>query len=672
MLTRLLRSKIFWFGLAIRIVCLPLFAGSNLSELFIPFVDSAVTGQGMNPWATHPAHFFPYGFFLFLLLFFPKKIGFLLFGEFALGSSPLSLALMKAPLLVIDFFTLYFLCNWRKDQDRALLWLYWLNPIVIYVSFIYGQLDIASTFFALASLMFLAQRQTLKSSIFLALATLSKFHVIVLIPFILAYLWNTQFSKQAIRSISTWCAAWFSLSLIGFLPNIMANQMLYTSTASPEALRIFGAQIPFGESQTLYLGILVVMVTIGRLCLSTRISERGLIYGGGLILGSLLVATSPAPGWVLWIMPVLALLFSQYRGLNPLLMVYFNFVYFLHFVAVPKIAGTIPFAEGVGFTIFEVSLLGFLAAIWVLVIRHEAVLKGRTRPRMIGIAGDSASGKNHLSSILSDLFSERNTLVIEGDDYHKWERNHIRWQEYTHLNPKANHLPEMANHTRNLSKGLTIKQAHYDHGEGRFTAPREIKPSRTMILQGLHTFYLRQMRSTLDLKIFLAPDEAIRLAWKLERDVRGRGYTPERVIQTLEKRRADSEAHINPQKNFADWIIEYFPKAEISSQQIVEGKEVDLGMRYTLWNDAPITPLFERLSEVSDCSLKVSSAEQLDRLVLEFRTGPTVNSVQAIAEELFPSIRHITRGWTAPNWRPGFEGITQLTTLALLSEKGEI
>ena len=110
------------------------------------------------------------------------------------------------------------------------------------------------------------------------------------------------------------------------------------------------------------------------------------------------------------------------------------------------------------------------------------------------------AGKNTLSESLKDLFNERNTLLIEGDDYHKWERGHERWQDYTHLNPKANHLSLMAMHTLQLSRGLSVLQRPYDHGSGVFGQPKELKFSKTVIVQGLHTFYLRGLRQTIDLR----------------------------------------------------------------------------------------------------------------------------------------------------------------------------
>jgi hypothetical protein len=49
-------------------------------------------------------------------------------------------------------------------------------------------------------------------------------------------------------------------------------------------------------------------------------------------------------------------------------------------------------------------------------------------------------GKNRLTRAFEDLFNPAQTLVIEGDDYHRWKRGHDTWADYTHMNRRANDL----------------------------------------------------------------------------------------------------------------------------------------------------------------------------------------------------------------------------------------
>ena len=122
---------------------------------------------------------FPYGTFLYAVLFIPKLMGYLIFGELALGHTSLAFALVKAPLLFFDGFCLYLLATCTRFQRRNLLVYYWLNPVLFFITYIHGQLDVVSVTMCVAALVYLARGQTIASALFMAAATLSKFHVIV-------------------------------------------------------------------------------------------------------------------------------------------------------------------------------------------------------------------------------------------------------------------------------------------------------------------------------------------------------------------------------------------------------------------------------------------------------------------------------------------------------------
>ena len=55
-------------------------------------------------------------------------------------------------------------------------------------------------------------------------------------------------------------------------------------------------------------------------------------------------------------------------------------------------------------------------------------------------------------------FNKNDLTVVKGDDIHKWERNDLEWEKYTHLNPKANDLHLEINMLRKLKIGRSIKE----------------------------------------------------------------------------------------------------------------------------------------------------------------------------------------------------------------------
>lgn len=669
---QLLRNRLFWMGLVLRLALMPFFGSDYMKGMFIPFIDNSLQHLGQNPWTLSPAHFFPYGSFLYGVLLVPKLIAFNLFGSLSIGDTPLSLVAMKLPLLVADLFLLWGMMRLCGERRRSLFLLYWFNPVTIFISYIHGQLDVVVMSLCFLSLLFLTERKYTTSALLMACATLSKFHVVILVPFIFAYLWHRDFAKKAMAHVASWLLLWGLLSYLGFLPVYQAGKFLYASTTSPEAMRVFAANLNFGAGQIIYLGVCIVLAVLGRLCVSSKITEQGLVFGSGALFGSLLLGTSAMPGWYYWVIPFFCLFFAIYLNVSKVLFWAFHLVYLVNFIVVPKYSvhlGTL--VPGVVFTLLQTSMAGILIVLWRLVLTREAQLQGRARPLLLGIAGNSGSGKNHLSQILKELFTPKNTLVVEGDDYHKWERNHQKWQDYTHLNPKANHLSKMANHALQLAKGTSVLQSHYDHATGRFSEAKEIKPTKTLIVQGLHTLYLRGLRAKFDLKVFIEPHEVVRFAWKYQRDVKERGHEPNKVIESFVQREQDSIQHINPQKEFADWVIQYLPDREVTREEVIAGKPVNYLLRYTFWNDAPVGNLLKALQEIARCHISFEvSPNDINRTLVEIRGYPTESEIKQVAKVIFPNIRDITRAWRAPDWRGGLDGLHQLTALTLLSGMG--
>src|SRR5580765_7241700 len=79
-----------------------------------------------------------------------------------------------------------------------------------------------------------------------------------------------------------------------------------------------------------------------------------------------------------------------------------------------------------------------------------------TRPIMLGIVGDSASGKTTLSKGLVQLLGEDSVTAICTDDYHKYDRRQRAERAITPLDPDCNYLDIMAAHLNDLHDGAPI------------------------------------------------------------------------------------------------------------------------------------------------------------------------------------------------------------------------
>jgi hypothetical protein len=231
------------------------------------------------------------------------------------------------------------------------------------------------------------------------------------------------------------------------------------------------------------------------------------------------------------------------------------------------------------------------------------------------------------------------------------------------LSPWANQLDKLALNTRLLRSGKSVFHHSYDHNTGSFTSPQPMLAKKTLIVQGLHTLYLKKLREQFDIKIFLNPSEDLRRHWKLRRDVEERKKEKSSVLKSMDERQADASRYIKPQQQYADWIIEAY------LVESIEKDSVEIGTRHFLWNDIPLAALESKLNATNECKVSLRSVpDDMDRLEFNISGAPTKESVEKIGKELFPDLRLLTRSRTAPVWRSGQEGASQLICLHLIKD----
>jgi len=178
---------------------------------------------------------------------------------------------------------------------------------------------------------------------------------------------------------------------------------------------------------------------------------------------------------------------------------------------------------------------------------------------VIGVAGDSGCGKSTFLRRLTDLFGADWLTVICLDDYHCLDRKQRKAAGVTALNPKANNFDLMYEQIKALKAGKPIEKPIYNHETGEIDPPETIVPSRIVVIEGLHPFYDERVRELVDFGVYLDLDDAVKIAWKIQRDMAERGHTYEDVIRSIEARRPDFMAYIDPQKQYADVVIQILP-----------------------------------------------------------------------------------------------------------------
>jgi len=181
------------------------------------------------------------------------------------------------------------------------------------------------------------------------------------------------------------------------------------------------------------------------------------------------------------------------------------------------------------------------------------------RPRILGVAGDSAAGKTTLVDGVAVALGVGRAAALRLDDYHRYTRAERAARGLTALHPDANDLDRTEAHLRALAAGQPVVKPVYNHAVGAFANPEPVAPAPFVLAEGLLAFATPALRDRYDLKLFLDPDDDLRAAWKVDRDCVSRGYTPEQVRAEIARRRPDVAEFIRPQRAWADVVVAFAP-----------------------------------------------------------------------------------------------------------------
>lgn len=204
------------------------------------------------------------------------------------------------------------------------------------------------------------------------------------------------------------------------------------------------------------------------------------------------------------------------------------------------------------------------------------------RPIVLGIVGDSAAGKTTLSKGLTQILGPERVTHICTDDYHKYDRVERAQRNISALDPECNFLDIMELHLERMHFGQPILKPVYDHSMGTLVRPEYVQPRQFVIVDGLLSFHTAVMRNFFDVKVFLAPREDLRTAWKIRRDTSKRGYTREQVLDSLRKRERDSQCFIRPQQQHADIVVSFNPPEGVDPEESGSHLDVRLTLRPTI------------------------------------------------------------------------------------------
>src|SRR3954465_7990781 len=185
-----------------------------------------------------------------------------------------------------------------------------------------------------------------------------------------------------------------------------------------------------------------------------------------------------------------------------------------------------------------------------------------SRPIVLGVVGDSGAGKTTLTRGLVRVRGDGNVAHLSADDYHRYDRHERQGLGISPLNPEANYLDILTQHLGHLRRGQPVLKPVYNHRSGKLGRPRYLQPAKYLVVEGLLSFHTETLRSAHDVRVFLAPPEELRRAWKLKRDCTRRSYTTDEVLRELDRREADATSFIQPQREHADIVVTFWPNLD--------------------------------------------------------------------------------------------------------------
>ncbi|HEY5714769.1 MAG TPA: hypothetical protein VIT68_05450 [Candidatus Gracilibacteria bacterium] len=678
------KSPLFWGGLVAKIVVAGLFSGQYLTHSFLPFLDSFVKNGFANPYNqfyTQNVTAFPYPTtmlwvmgvfyapFAYMDVTFIKMIG------------------VKLPLLLADLSILVSLLYFVPANSQKVVKLYWCSPILFYISYFYGQLDVIPTAILFGAILAMCHKRYFLAFLVLGIGVAAKSHLILAFPFFLGY---TYIKKESFPRLWGYCGI-FGLSVAAlFMPYIGSVGFQQMVMQTSEAAKFFNLEASYNYND---LGVLILFA-VSALAFFTfysknRISRDFFLLYLGMVFSLVVILAPPMAGWFYWSIPFLVYFYAKYKSAPRFAFWLLNIAYFAFFILqkdsdffssfyhlIPSISefSVNPtffndyqshIVQNLAFTTLVVSMLTTILWAYKMGIASNSEYRFQDIPFLIGIGGDSGAGKSTVVEDLLSQFHKDHALCINGDGAHKWERGHQNWQTQTHLNPTSNNLHTDLEHAIMLKKGQEIYRVEYDHHSGKFTNPQRVDTRKFIFFNGLHPFYLEKMRQVIDLKIFLDPHEDLRKHWKISRDMKERGYTKTKVLQQLEQRRKDSDKYIDPQKKFADVIIRFHPDRKIKNHGDPSEKfELKLGLEFD--NSVNVDPFLEALHDLGGLEIEHDMSEDLSKQKCVFKGSIEGRKLHETIHKLMPNVEEISE--QIGNFKDDLSGVLQLFMLYYIGQ----
>ena len=182
------------------------------------------------------------------------------------------------------------------------------------------------------------------------------------------------------------------------------------------------------------------------------------------------------------------------------------------------------------------------------------------KPYFVGIAGGSASGKTSFLNDLVKAFGPEQISLVSQDNYYR-PADQQQSDENGRLNfdlPDSIFREEFHRDLELLQAGIPVRREEYTFNNPA-VRPKTItvNPAPIIVTEGLFVFHYDEVWHMLDYKVYLHADERIRLARRIERDSKERGYPEEDVRYQWEHHVMPAyRSYLQPYKERCDLVVD--------------------------------------------------------------------------------------------------------------------
>jgi len=181
-----------------------------------------------------------------------------------------------------------------------------------------------------------------------------------------------------------------------------------------------------------------------------------------------------------------------------------------------------------------------------------------THPILVGIAGGSGSGKTTVAEKIMHETAQPVVFLKQDSYYRNFDGLSIdekRAINYDHPSAYDNDL--LIQHLQCLVRGEAVDVPVYNYARyERETWTDHVDPQPVIILEGILVLENADLRSLMDIKLYVDTDPDERFIRRLLRDTRERGRSVESVVkQYMDVVRPMHLQFVEPSKRYADLII---------------------------------------------------------------------------------------------------------------------